>query len=142
MHLTSLRIDDEDYDYILRYGLKITEIFKIGLAQIKMEMLESAYDELAKLQKKVYNLQQKIYILEQENIYKNGKNIYNLESLFKNFSVAGRDKYSDEHNLVWLETRIKKLRKNGISYSAEKLLDMCKRYCRNAGGKKLDEKVV
>jgi len=130
IHLTSIRISDEDYDYILKHGLKISEIFKIGLAQIKTEMLETAYDELAKLQKKVYNLQQKIYILEQENIYNQDKNIYNLEILFKNFLVAKRYQYSDNQNLTWLEPRIRKLRKNGISHSKERILELCKDYCK------------
>jgi len=135
--LTTLRISDEDWDYIKKYGLKISHIFKLGLEQSKLEFLETARDELKKLYQRVYILEQKIYNLEQlnnpKNIYFHDKNIYNLEKVAEEFIKFDRQRHSDSVNLRWLAPRIKKLQKAGIIKTEEEVLEFCKNYSQKEG---------
>jgi len=124
-HLTSIFLDDSDYEFIQKYRLKIKDIFKIGLTQTKTELLSEAYDLLAKARQNVYTLEQKIYILEQENIYKSQK-IYTIEDVFKEYIQSERSIYTDNQNKIWLQPRMEKLQQNGCAKTMDSILDYCK----------------
>jgi hypothetical protein len=129
-HLTTLRIDDKDYEFLQKYKIRIKDVFKIGLEKYKTEILSEAYDLLAKMRKNVYILEQKIYMLEQENIYKSQK-IYTLDDVFHEFCKANRISFTDRENLNWLKPRIERLRENGCAKSTENVLNYLKRRYEN-----------
>ena len=125
VHLTSIKIDDDEYQFIQKYRLKIKDIFKIGLVKTKLELLSEAYELLAKTRQNVYTIEQKIYILEQENIYKSQK-IYTIEDILKEYIQSERNIYTDNQNKIWLQPRIERLQENGCAKTFDSVLEYCK----------------
>lgn len=123
-HLTSLKIDDDDYNFCKKYGYKFQEIFKIGIANAKLEHLETLYEKQAELRKEIYTIDQKIYTLESESIYKTEK-VYTLDDVKKDFIKGNRIIRSEKENLIWLENKIKKLRSTGLAHTPEQVLEYC-----------------
>lgn len=125
MHITSIKISDEDWVFLEKYHIHKKEVFDMGIAEKRSEILATAYADMAKLQEKVYTLQEKICTLERESIYKTEK-VYTIEAVLKEFKDQQRGSFGDAQNRIWLKPRVQRLRSDGFSESLDRVLVLCK----------------